>query len=213
MNKLSASGILNDVGAVITDSHIVYTSGKHGTAYVNKDAVYPHTEKISALCSMIAGQFFRNHEDVDVVVAPALGGIVLTQWVAYHLSYLTSKEVLAVYAEKTADGNFVFTRGYDKLVIGKRVLVLEDVLNTGGSVKKVVNLVRTTGGEVVGLGALCNRGGVTSQDVGDVLKLFSLIDVTLDAWDASDCPLCAQGVPINTDVGKGKEFLEQQQIK
>lgn len=203
--------ILGVRGAVITGSHIVYTSGKHGSAYVNKDAVYPYTEDISRLCEAVAGQFFRNNEEVDVVVGPALGGIVLTQWVAHHLTRVMCSTVLAVYAEKTADGNFVFTRGYDKLVAGRRVLVVEDILNTGGSVKKVVDLVRETGGYVIGIGALCNRGGVTAHDVGDVPKLVSLVDVSLDAWDANDCPLCANETPINTAVGKGKDFLAKQQ--
>ncbi len=202
--------ILGARGAVITDSHIVYTSGKHGSAYVNKDAVYPYTEDISQLCEAIAGQFFRNNEEVDVVVGPALGGIVLTQWVAHHLTRLSCSTVLAVYAEKGPDGNFIFTRGYDKLVTGRRVLVVEDILNTGGSVRKVVDLVRQTGGYVVGIGALCNRGGVTIHDVGDS-KLISLVDISMDAWDANNCPLCAKGLPINTTVGKGKDFLAKQQ--
>lgn len=212
LSQENIMAMLAQVGAVIADSHIVYTSGKHGSAYVNKDAIYPDTSLISRLCETLAMAFVR--ERVEVVVAPALGGIVLTQWVAHHLSELTlstplAEDTLAVYAEKTADGNFVLARGYDKLVAGKRVLVLEDVLNTGGSAKKVVELVRATGGKVIGLGALCNRGGVTSRDVGDVPKLISLVNVTLDAWDEGDCPLCAQGVPINTTVGKGKDFLER----
>ncbi len=200
--------ILADVGAVITGSHIVYTSGKHGSAYVNKDAVYPHTEAISLLCEAIAGKFFRNGENVEVVVAPALGGIVLTQWVAHHLTRLAGREVLAVYAEKMPDGNFAFTRGYDKLVARKRILVVEDILNTGGSARKVVDLVRSRGW-VVGVGALCNRGGVTAEDLG-VPKLTALVDVNLDAWDEHECSLCAQNVPVNTTVGKGKDFLARQ---
>lgn len=206
--------LLAQAGAVITDSHIVYTSGKHGSAYVNKDAIYPDTKLISRLCEDLAMKFVG--EIVEVVVAPALGGIVLTQWVAHHLSGLTAafpmaEDTLAVYAEKTANGDFVLARGYDKLVNGKRVLVLEDVLNTGGSAKKVVELVRATGGKVVGLGALCNRGGVTSHDVGDVPRLISLVDIKLDAWDEGECPMCAQGVPINVDIGKGKDFLSRKQ--
>lgn len=203
--------ILGRVGAVITNSHIVYTSGKHGTAYVNKDAVYPHTEDTSYLCGDIAEKFAN--DNVEVVIAPALGGIILSQWTAYHLTKLTGREVLGVYAEKTEDGNFVIKRGYDKIVAGKNVLVVEDVLTTGGSAKKVIEATRAIGGNVIGLGVLCNRGGITPSDMANPPKLFSLVNVKLDAWDEADCPLCAGGKPINTDVGKGREFLARKGLE
>ena len=205
MNEQKVLQILSKVNAVITNSHIVYTSEKHGSAYVNKDAVYPHTVETSILCLLLAQRFIE--DDVKVVIAPALGGIILSQWTAYHLSLLTSHEVFGVYAEKTEYGNFVIKRGYDKIVAGKNVLVVEDVLTTGGSAKKVIEATRVLGGNVVGLGVLCNRGGITPQDVADVPKLIALVNVKLDAWDETDCPLCAKNVPINTDVGKGREYL------
>lgn len=199
---------LTQVGAVITDSHLVYTSGKHGSMYVNKDALYPHTKETSFFCRVIAEEFLN--DQVDVVMAPALGGIILSQWTAHHLSELTGREILGLYAEKVeGTKNFVIKRGYDKLLQGKRVLILEDVLTTGGSVKKVIELVRSMGGKIVGVGVLCNRGGILPTDIGNVSKLFALTSIALDAWDPEDCPLCKQGVPINTSVGKGREFLEK----
>ncbi|HEY4510580.1 MAG TPA: phosphoribosyltransferase family protein, partial [Candidatus Paceibacterota bacterium] len=194
------------VGAVITDSHIVYTSGKHGTAYVNKDALYPHTAETSRLCRVIAERFAD--DKVEVVIAPAIGGVILSQWTAHHLSEMNGREVLGVYAEKSEGGDtFVIKRGYDKLIAGKNVLVVEDVLTTGGSAKKVVEATRAIGGNVVGLGVLCNRGGITPQDVADVPRLISLVNMKLDTFDEVTCPLCKQNVPVNTDVGKGREFL------
>lgn len=196
--------ILARLEAVITDSHIVYTSGKHGSAYVNKDALYPHTKETSQLCRVMAEHFAK--DGVDVVVAPVIGGVILSQWVAYHLSEITGRDVLGAYAEKDGDG-FVIKRGYDKLMAGKKVLVVEDILTTGGSAKKVIELVRSIGGNVVGLGVLCNRGGVTSAELSNPPKVFALVDVKFDAWDEAECPLCAKGVPINKDVGKGREYL------
>jgi orotate phosphoribosyltransferase len=210
VEKKTAAEILQDVGAVITNSHFVYTSWKHGSAYVNKDALYPHTMETSALCLAIAREFV--HEQVEAVVVPAVGGVALSQWTAYHLSYLTGREVLAIYAEKSDDGNsFVIKRGYDKLIAKKEVLVVEDILNTGGTARKVVEAVRAIKGKVIGVGCLCNRGGVTYRDLSYVRMLHSLVNIKLDAWDEADCPLCAQGVPVNTDVGKGREFLERKQ--
>jgi len=209
MNEQEVLQVLGKVGAVITDSHIVYTSGLHGTAYVNKDAVYPHTAETSHLCRAIAERFAD--ANVQVVIAPAIGGVILSQWTAHHLSEMSGHEVFGVYAEKSGDDAFVIKRGYDKLVAGKNVLVVEDVLTTGGSAKKVIIATREIGGNVIGLGVLCNRGGITPQDVADVPKLTSLTDVKLDAWDEATCPLCKQNVPVNTDVGKGREFVARKQ--
>ncbi|MFA6295066.1 MAG: phosphoribosyltransferase family protein [Candidatus Paceibacterota bacterium] len=197
--------ILTGVGAIITDSHIVYTSGRHGLAYVNKDAVYPDTSIISDLCAEIATEF--EDEEIDVIIAPAIGGVILSQWTAYWMSAFKGETIHAVYAEKDPDGTFVIKRGYDKYIKGKRVLVVEDILTTGGSAKNVIEAVRAIGGEVVGLGVLCNRGGIVPADVGNVPKLFALTNIKLESWDEVGCPLCSQGVPINTDVGKGREFL------
>ncbi|MDO8667915.1 MAG: phosphoribosyltransferase family protein [bacterium] len=239
--------ILNEVSAVITNSHVVYASGKHGSAYVNKDAIYPHTLATSRLCGMIAQLFFE--EEPEVVVAPAIGGVILSQWVAYNLTDIRARagvdhlEVLGVYAEHEEKSllkldrhegimvgdtgrlvfieagwellikkpSFVIKRGYDKLVAGRKILVVEDVLTTGQSAKMVVEAVRALGGNVVGLAALCNRGGITAEQVGNPPKFVSLVNVKLDAFDEIGCPLCAAGVPINTEVGKGKAFLARQQ--
>ncbi len=187
--------------AIITNNHILYTSGKHGAEYVNKDAIYPHTSAISHLCEMFAEQFLK--DDIDVVLAPAVGGIVLTQWTAYHLQKKTGREVLAVYAEKQSDGEFALKRGYGDLVDSKNVLVVEDILNTGGSAKKVVELVKDSLGIVVGLAVLCNRGGVKPEDVGYVPRIFSLVEIDFKAWEASDCPLCKKGIPLSKEYGKG----------
>lgn len=210
MNEQQVLNVLQRVGAVITNSHIVYASGKHGSAYVNKDAVYLHPAETSLLCKEIARRF--TEDVVDVVIAPAVGGVILSQWVAYHLTRLAIQGVFAVYAEKAEGGDtFVIKRGYDQLVAGKNVLVVEDVLTTGGSAKKVVVAARANGGNVIGLGALCNRGGITPQDVADVPKLRALVNVSLDAWEEADCPLCAGNVPINTDVGRGRWFPARKQ--
>ena len=206
MNEQEILGVLGKVGAIITDSHIVYTSGRHGSAYVNKDAIYPHTTITSHLCRAIAEQFAD--DKVDVVIAPAIGGVILSQWTAHHLTIINDYEVCGVYAEKSVDEDcFVIKRGYDKFIIGKNVLVVEDVLTTGGSVKKVIEATRAIGGRVIGLGVLCNRGNITPKDVANVPKLTALVSVMFDTYEEAACPLCKEKVPVNQDVGKGREFL------
>lgn len=232
--------ILSRVGAIITDSHIVYTSGKHGTAYVNKDALFPELKESIRVARAMAGHFMK--DNVQVVIGPAVGGALLARDVARELMGLTDKPVRPVYAERDeqpilkADkdmtttiagtinvklcGNdelvikkhgFVIKRGYNKIVAGKNVLVVEDVLTTGGSAKKVIEAARATGGNVIGLAAICNRGGVTPQDLGNIPRLSPLVIVKFDAEDERNCPMCKQGIPVNTDVGKGHEYLLRKQ--
>jgi orotate phosphoribosyltransferase len=192
-----AARILADANAVLTGTHVVYTSGRHGSAYVNKDAVYPDSARVSELCGLLADAV--RDRGVEVVCGPATGGIILATWTGHHLG------VPSVYAEKAPEG-MVLKRGYDRLVAGRRVAVVEDVLSTGGSVRETVRAVERAGGRVVGVAALCNRGGVRAEDVGAPM-LVSLLELRLDSWAAEDCPLCRAGVPVNTDVGKGREFL------
>ena len=115
--------ILKQVGAILGPSHFVGTSGRHMELYLNKDALYLHTIETSTVGEMFAAKF--KDRGVEVVVGPALGGIILSQWAAYHLSRETGRDVLAVYTEKDAEKNQIFTRGYDKVVKGKKVLVVE----------------------------------------------------------------------------------------
>ena len=211
---LSPPALLEKVGAIV-NGHFILTSGGHAAVYVNKDALYPRTLITANLCRAIAEAFSRDR--VEAVIAPAIGGVILSQWVAFHFTQLSGRharrEVFALYAEKAEGGSFVIGRGYDKFLPGRRVLVVEDVLTTGGSAKKVVELARAAGGKVIGLGVLCNRGGVTPHDVGDVPQLFALTNIPLEVWMEGDCPLCKQGVPVNTDIGKGREFLARPRAK
>lgn len=199
--------ILRKTNAVLMDDHFVGTSGKHLSLYINKDALYPHTTETSRMGELFAEK--NKDFDIDVVVGPALGGIILSTWTAYHLSRLKKKEVLGIYTEKDAEKNQVFTRGYDKLVKGKKVLVIEDLTTTGGSVKKVVDSVRGVGGEVLQVCVMVNRdpNAVNADSIG--APFSSLAVLKAESWDEADCPLCKQNIPINTTVGHGKKYLDQ----
>lgn len=203
--------ILKRTHAIITNSHFVYTSGLHGSVYINKDAVYPHTKEASKIGKMFARIF--DDYDIDVVAAPALGGIILSQWTAYHLSKLKRKEIFGVYTEKTLEKNHIFTRGYDRLVSGKNVLVVEDLTTTGGSVRKVVESVKHHGGNVVAVGVMLNRNpdNVNEATIGAPFK--ALAELYTESYEEANCPLCKKRVPINTDVGHGKKYLEETKLR
>lgn len=200
MTEKDVVKIFQQTGAWLTDGHFEYTSKRdgsrrHGTDYLNKYALYPHTKLVSRLCRSIAIEFI--HSDIQVVVAPAMGGIVLSQWIAFHLSEFAGREILGVYAEKSDSADFfMLNHGFGLMVEGKRTLVVEDILTSGGSALKVIKLVRSLGGYVVGVGSLWNRGKVLSEDLGSVPKLFSLVNIKLDSWPKSVCSLCKK-IPLN----------------
>ncbi len=206
MGNNNVLDILKKVGAVITDGHFVGTSGKHFATYINKDALYPHTLDTSNVCKAFAES--AKNLNVDVVVGPALGGMILSQWTAYHLTQITGGEVLGVYAEKTENGGQILKRGYDKLVNGKNILVVEDLTTTGGSVKKVVEKVKECGGNIVAVSVMVNKSPkvVTSEFFG--VPFLPLATLEVENFNEEECVLCKNNIPVNTNIGHGKKFLE-----
>src|SRR3989344_3387688 len=200
--------ILKGVGAIIENDHLVGTSGRHMPAYINKDELLPHTEQGSEIGKLFA-QKFKNAK-IDAVVAPAVGAVSLSQWTAYHLTKLKKKEILSLFTEKTADNDQIFKRGYDGIVKNKNILVVEDATTTGGSVQRVIASVRKTGGKVVAACVMINRDPklVNSKTIG--APFFALGVFEIQSWEAKDCPLCKKGIPVNTKIGHGRKFLEEQ---
>ncbi len=203
--------ILKKINAVITDDHFVYTSGKHGEVYINKDALYPHTAETSEVCRLMAEMF--KDKEIEAVVGPALGGIILSQWVAHHLSKMKGKEVFGVYTEKDETENQILRRGYDQVIKGKKVLVVEDLTTTGGSVRKVVDTVRLAGAEVISVCVMVNRDPVNVNEL-TVGAPFVAVDILeAKAFDEAECPFCKAGRPINTKIGHGKKYLAEKAKK
>lgn len=204
LNEDQVLEILQKVGA-FRSGHFVFTSGLHSDSYVLKDAMYAYTAETSQVCREMAERF--KDANIEAVIGPAIGAAILAQWVAHHLSDLTGREVYAVYADKDGDGGFLIKRGYDKVIAGKNTLVVEDLTTTGGSIRKVVEASRLAGAKVVGAVAICNRGNVTKEDVGNPEIFVSLVNLNLEQWPAKECELCEKNIPVNTDVGHGREFL------
>lgn len=205
MNEAQVLETLQKVGA-FRSGHFVFVSGLHADTYVNKNAMYPYTREMSELCKGIA-ELFKG-QGIDAVVGPSTGGIILSQWVAHHLSDMEGKQIYSTYADKDGEG-FVIKRGYDELIKGKNIIVVEDLVTTGGSLRKVIEAARGAGANVAGAVAVCNRGAVTKEMIGNPPVFHSLLTVHLDQWPEQDCELCAQGIPVNTDVGHGKEYLSK----
>lgn len=187
---------LEKIGAVFTGKHFVYASGKHGPGYINMDIMFPYTQLVSELCKNLATPFAGQF---DTIAAPATGGIVLSVLTALN------SDTKGVWADKAGDG-FAFERaGFAEQIKGKRVLVVEDLLTTGGSVEKVCREVEKAGGSVVGVSVVCNRGGVTA-DTLKVPRLTALATVSFEAVEPDACELCTAQVPIVEDMGHGDDY-------
>jgi len=204
MSESEVLELLQKVGA-FRSGHFVFTHGRHSDSYVNKDALYPYTHDTSTLCKAMAERF--KDKKIDVVIGPAIGAAILSQWVAYHLTEMNGRDVFGAYADKDGQGGFMLRRGYDALVKGKNILIVEDLTTTGGSIKKVVETARTAGGNIVGAIAIVNRGDVTKKEVGGPDEFQALVNLHLESWDEPECELCKKDIPVNTDIGHGREFV------
>lgn len=192
-------------GAVVS-GHFIGTSGKHLDTYFAKDAIMPHTAFVSKLCSLIAEKALPLTP--DVVVGPVACGIIMSQWTAHHLSVLSGREVLSLFTDEV-DHTQKLKRKYNRLVEGARVIVVEDVVNTGKSITEVVEAVKEKGGNIVHAYSLVNRGDGPDAIVAERLGVpyESLVYFPRVAYDEASVPAWLAAIPINTEYGHGGEHI------
>lgn len=163
--------------------HFRLTSGRHSAQYMQCAQVLQYPQYASVLCDALAEKF--SGTQVDLVIGPAMGGIV----VAYEVGRALG--VKAIFTERE-QGAMALRRGF-AINPGEKVLVVEDVVTTGGSVKEVIEVVRERGGQVVGVGVLVDRSG-GKVDFG--VQTESILQMQIESYDPEDCPLCKQGLPV-----------------
>jgi orotate phosphoribosyltransferase len=162
--------------------HFQLTSGRHSDRYVQCALLLAQPREAEAAGAALADRLADTRP--DVVVGPALGGVIVAHEVARRLG------TPCLFAERK-DGPMTLRRGF-AIQPGQRVLVVEDVVTTGGSVLEVVALVKAAAAEVVGLGSLVCRA--KASPFGAV-RYESLLQLPIDSWEPSACPLCRQGSP------------------
>jgi orotate phosphoribosyltransferase len=162
------------------EGHFVYTSGRHGSAYVEKFRVLERAESAEPLCRMIAATFETS--GAEIVAGPTTGGIIL----AYEVGRLL--RLPGIFCEKNVDGGRVFRRGF-RIEPGQKVLVVDDVVTTGGSLHETFSAVEGLGGEIVGVGVLADRSGGLDLPY----PFFACLEVGMETWAPEDCPMCAAG--------------------
>jgi orotate phosphoribosyltransferase len=168
-------------GALL-EGHFILTSGLHSTEYLQCALVLQHPSEAEAFGRAIAERFAG--ERVETVVAPAIGGIIIGWEVARALN------VRSIWTERE-DGRMTLRRGF-AVRPGERVLVVEDVITTGGSTRETIEAVRAAGALVVGAASIIDRSGGRS-DVGVPRVALATLDVP--ALAPAACPQCAEGIP------------------
>jgi orotate phosphoribosyltransferase len=168
-------------GALL-EGHFVLTSGLHSTQYLQCALVLQHPSEAEAFGRAIAEQF--EGQSIETVVAPAIGGIIIGWETARSLG------VRSVWTERE-EGRMTLRRGFN-VRPGERVLVVEDVVTTGGSTRETCDALRAAGALVVGAASIIDRSAGRA-DVGVPRLALATLDVPAHAPDA--CPLCAEGVP------------------
>jgi len=180
----------------------------HLDGYCNIDPALPRVDFISRMTRQLVEAF--QDDVVEAVLVPAIGAIPMAQWAPYWYRELTGREIPGVWADKVKPRGFVIERnGFAAGIAGKRVLILEDMINQMYSVKELDKIVRQLGGKTVGVGALIANRGVTAAKIG-VPKFVGLCEFAYEAWDETNCELCKSKVPIVVDpaLGHGEEFRQ-----
>jgi orotate phosphoribosyltransferase len=189
----------------IRHGHFELSSGLHSGMYVQCALVLQYPRFAEKLGQSLAGLF--GELELDAVVSPAMGGLIIGQEVARALPERKSfgdvpvgAGVPAIFVERDASGSMTMRRGFS-LSPGKRVLVIEDVWTTGGSTREAIRVVEESGGRVVAAGALIDRSG-GAVELGVSAK--ALLDLAIPSYQPKDCPLCADGSAV---VKPGSRFV------
>ena len=182
MEQQSVIGRFRRSGALL-EGHFRLTSGTHSSGYMQCALVLQHPKDAEALGAALAERF--RDARVQAVLSPAIGGIVIGQEVGRALG------VRAMFTERQ-DGTMTLRRGFT-IEPGERIIVIEDVVTTGGSTRETIEVARAAGAEVVGAGAIIDRSGGTQKvDV----PFHALATIDLPTYQPDTCPLCLAGQPV-----------------
>ncbi len=179
-------------GAILK-GHFKLTSGRHSDTYMQSAKLFIDTKQSEIVCKALAEKLAG--EKIDLVVSPAIGGILMGYEVARQLG------VPNIFAERE-NGEMTLRRGFT-IEKGTKVVVVEDVVTTGGSVKEVVKLVQGLGAEVVAVASLVDR---SNGNVDFGVKYVNLISMEVVSYDADECPLCKEGKIELTKPGSRAVF-------
>jgi len=175
--------IFLESGALL-DGHFLLASGFHSPTYLEKFLVLQHPKHVTTLCAEIARRF--HDQEIGVVLGPTTGGVLLAYETAKNLG------TRGLFAERGDTYPRELRRGFS-IAHGERVLLVDDILTTGGSVRDTIEVITRAGAVLAGVAVLADRSGGTI-DFGAPLEALLRLDVV--KYPADDCPLCKAGVPL-----------------
>lgn len=195
----TAEEILKKCGALL-EGHFRLTSGRHSYRYLEKAEICADPTIVDDFCWEMAHEIVRQFKvsgknRIEAVVGLAPIGAVLSNRVAEHLGEIYQAKVASVFTEKNEAGKMIFKRGYDRKIRGKRILIVDDVLTTGGSAGEVRMEIERQGGLVLAVAIICKRGEVRSEDLEGVPILY-ITELTMEDWLPEDCPLCTENISL-----------------
>ena len=174
--------IFKKTGALL-QGHFELSSGLHSSGYLQCALILQDPKIAGKLCSLLASKFKKDNP--NIVVAPALGGVIVSYEVARALG------VKGIFTERK-EGKMCLRRGFS-LSKSDRVLVVEDVVTTGKSTKEVLDVVKSYGAHIVGVGCIADR---SNNQIKFDVKFKSLIQIDIPAFKADKCRLCKDGIPL-----------------
>ena len=182
--------LLEDSGAIL-NGHFLLTSGRHSNRYIEKFRVLEKPFELDQVCKEMAEPYKK--QNVEIVLGAAIGGILIAGGVGRHLG------VNHIFSERV-DGKMKLRRGF-KLPKGIRVLIVEDIITTGGSVFELVELAKENNAEIVGVVNLVER----SQNPIDFgVSSTPILHLPSESWEPNQCPLCKDGVEFTQRGRTGK---------
>lgn len=191
LSKSELLKVFKDSG-VLKKGHFILTSGRHAGQYMQMAQALQDAKVTELLCRNLAENF--KGQEIDLVVSPAVGGLI----VGYEMSKILGTR--NIFCERE-NGEMRLRRGFT-ISPGERVLVVEDVVTTGGSVKEVIKVVEDAGGEIVGVGVLVDRSN-GKVDFG--YPFAALLSIEVASYEPDECPLCAAGeIPAEKPGSRNK---------
>lgn len=183
MNNKTILDIFEKTGGLLK-GHFLLTSGRHSGQYMQCAKLFEYPKYSELLCNELAKVL--QPLNVDCVASPAIGGIIMGYAVANHLN---TKNIFA----ERENGEMTLRRGFT-IKNGERIVVVEDVVTTGGSVKEVIKLLKKLGANVVGVASIVDRSG---GKINFEVPYFSLLSMEIPSYEQNECPICKKNdIPL-----------------
>ena len=190
MSDQMITDLLKKTG-VIMEGHFLLTSGRHSSRFLQCSQLLQYPEYAGSICRLMAEPF--RDKAVEVVIGPAMGGVIL----AYELARTLGAK--ALYAEPSED-KMILRRGF-RIEAGEKVLVVEDAVTTGGSVQKVIDLLKSCEAEIIGVAVIVDR---SAGDLNFGVSTKALLKMQIESFEPETCPLCQAGQPLQQPKGQPK---------